>query len=76
MQIASVLKRKLKEIQVNLDNARAALEEVSDDLRHEDMWQDCYHLTHATLLEEIDYELLVALFNIDQSLKNFTGDET
>ena len=76
MQIASVLKRKLKEIQVNLDNAQAALEEVSDDLRHEDMWQDCYHDTHAVLKEEIDYEILVALFNIDQSLKNFTGDET
>ena len=76
MQIASVLKRKLKEIQVNLDNARAALEEVSDDLRHEDMWLDCYHDTHATLLEELDYDILVELHNIYQWLQNWTGEDT
>ena len=75
MHIASILKRKLKEIRVNLDNARAILEEVSDDLRREDIWLDCYHDTHAVLLEEIDYDILAELHNIDQSIKNWTGEE-
>ncbi len=75
MQIASVLKKKLKEIRVNLDNARAALEEVSDDLLLEDCWLECYHDNHAVLQEAIDYDILAELHNIDQSLKDWTGEK-
>ena len=76
MHIAKIITRGLKEIRVNLDNVRAALEGLSDDLGIEDIWQDSYHDTHAVLKEEIDYDFLVALFNLDQSIKNWTGEET
>ena len=82
MQIPEIIETGLKKVRRNLDIARAVLEGISDDLGLEDISEDSawvdyhYHDTHAVLKEEIDYEILVELHNIDQSLKNFTGEDT
>lgn len=75
MHIAPYVKRTIKEIEVKLDNTLAALEEVSHDLRHEDIWQDEFHDTHDVLVEEIESDLVCEIQNIIDQLKKWRGEE-